>query len=128
MIKNIYSTGKYIQVLGGAAPNTYAGSLDHNDPPLRIGDVRFNSSGQNFEVCNGTSWIPFQTGVAGVELTGRAESILDWAYTKMMEEAELERLSKENPAVSIAVENLNRAKEQLKTTIILSRENEKTTS
>lgn len=125
MIKNIHSNGKYIQVHGGAAPSTYAGSVGYNGPSLRVGDIRFNSSIQGFEVSDGSSWIPIQAGIAGVGLTGQAESILDWAYKKMMEEAELERLSKENPAVSIAVENLNRAKDQLKATIILSREHEK---
>ena len=128
MIKNIVNNGKYMQVSGGSAPNTYIGSVGYSGTSLRVGDVRFNPSNQNFEVCDGTNWITLQTSYAGIGLTSQAESILDWAYKKMMEEAELEQLSRDNPAVAVAVENLNKAKEQLKVTIILSRENEKTTS
>jgi hypothetical protein len=122
MIKQVYPTGKYTIVSGRGAPHTYAGM-----PPSApaTGNVRFNSSNQYFEAYDGTSWIPIQQGVAGVGLTPAAETILDWAYKKMTEEAELDRLSHDHPAISAAVANLNKAKEQLKATIILSKEHEK---
>jgi len=125
MIKSIHSDGKYMQVLGGTPPNTYTGSVGNLCGV--VGNVRFNSSSQTFEVYDGTTWVTLQNSYASIGLTSQAESILDWAYKKMTEEAELEQLSKDNPAVAAAVENLNKAKEQLKATIILSKEYEKTT-
>ena len=125
MIKSIHSDGKYMQVLGGTPPNTYTGPVGNLGGV--VGDVRFNPSSQNFEVYDGTTWVTLQNSYASIGLTSQAESILEWAYKKMTEEAELEQLSKDNPAVAAAVENLNKAKEQLKATIILSKEYEKTT-
>jgi hypothetical protein len=45
----------------------------------------------------------------------------------MAEEAELEKMSRSHPSIQAAYDNLKRAAEQLKTTIILSK-NEETTS
>jgi hemerythrin superfamily protein len=46
--------------------------------------------------------------------------------TKMAEDAKLEELSKKHPAIKAAYENLKRAEEQLKTTIILSKDEQST--
>jgi hypothetical protein len=46
----------------------------------------------------------------------------------MQEEQELKRLAENHPAVAMALENLNKSQEQLKATIILSKDYEKSTS
>jgi hypothetical protein len=46
---------------------------------------------------------------------------------KMAEEAALEKLSESHPAVKAAYENMKRAAEQLKATIILSKDEQTTT-
>ena len=66
MIKNIHGNGKYMQISGGYPPNTYAGSVSYTGPALRVGDVRFNSSTQNFEVCDGSNWVTLQASYAGI--------------------------------------------------------------
>ena len=123
MIKSISSTGRYVQVAGGNSPNTY-----FNSGSAGAGLVRFNPSSSMFEVNDGSSWRQIDAGYASVGLSPAAESALDWAMQKMAEEEEFKRLSEQHPAVKIAWENLNKAKEQLKATVILSKDYEKTTS
>ena len=123
MIKHIVAQGKYVQVLGGQPPTTYisAGSSG-------AGMVRFNPNTNMLEVNDGNTWRQIDVGYASVGLSPVAENALDWAMEKMREEEEFKRLSEEHPAVKIAWENLKRAKEQLKATIILSKDYEKTAS
>ena len=84
--------------------------------------------GTDMQVFDGTSWLTMKTSYASVGLDPVAQEAVDWAKRKMQEEKDLLQLSKENPAVQIALENLKRAREQLDVTIILSKEHEKSTS
>lgn len=77
------------------------------------GMVRYNGSNQNLEVYDGSSWLQIVTPSA---------SIVAWALNKMAEEAELQQLAHKHPAVRAAYEAFKRAGEQLKTTIILSKD------
>jgi hypothetical protein len=67
-------------------------------------------------------WKQLESSYASVGLTPEAESILQWARQKRNEELEMTALGNTHPAVKIAVENLNKAEQQLKATVILSRE------
>jgi multidrug resistance efflux pump len=80
------------------------------------------------EVYDGQNWREIANSYANVSLTGEAEALLDWARRKRNEEAELEALAKEHPAINIALANLKKAKMQLDATIILSKEHDQTTS
>ena len=93
-----------------------------------IGNVRFNTSNQNFEVYDGNNWVMIAMDYAQVGLNPEAESLLDWARKKRDEELAWESLAKDNQAVKIALENLNKAKQQLDVTAKLAREYEQTTS
>ena len=84
--------------------------------------------GTDMQVFDGTSWITMNTSYATVGLDPVTQEVIDWVKQKMQEEKELHRLSKENSAVRLALENLKRAREQLDVTIILSKEHEKSTS
>jgi hypothetical protein len=123
MIKDIMASGRYVQVTGGSAStyvNGYSGSQG-------VGNMRYNTSNQNMEVFDGSSWITLNMGYAQVGLNSEAESLLDWAREKRNEELMWKSLASENEAVKIALENLEKAKSQLTVTAQLAREYEKTT-
>jgi hypothetical protein len=123
MIKGINSTGRYTVVQGGTSMNPYI-------PPggQSAGMVRYNTNMNIMEIYDGQSWKELSTSYASVGLTSEAESLLDWARNKMAEELKYKALANEHPAVKIALENLERAKQQLDATIILSKEHDTTTS
>jgi len=124
MIKYITSTGRYINVDGGAATNYINGySLAQG-----VGNLRFNTSNQTMEVYDGMAWITLSMGSAAIGLNREAEELLDWARMKRDEEIKLSALSETHPAVKIALDNLTKAKEQLDVTIILSKEHNESTS
>ena len=79
-----------------------------------IGQVRYNGSSQNFEVYDGNSWLILQSSYTNVELSGDTQTILNWARTKMFEERRIQELAETNPAVKAAVEDLQRAEEQVR--------------
>ena len=123
MIKNITPIGRYITVSGGNSStyvNGYSGAQG-------VGNMRFNTSTQNMEVFDGSSWITLNMDYASVGLNGDAESLLDWAREKRNEELAWKTLAKNNKAVKIALDNLEQAKQQLDITAKLAREYEKTT-
>jgi hypothetical protein len=122
MIKGI-TAGAMIDVqYAGPAPYVY-GKIDGQG----VGTVLYNTKNQNLEVWDGTAWQQIILSQPTVSLNSSAVDAINWAMTKMAEDAKLEELSKEHPAIRSAYENLKRAKEQLKTTIILSKD-EQTTS
>lgn len=91
------------------------------------GMVRIQNS--DMQVFDGGSWITIGGSYATVDLNGEAQAILAWARKKMNEEADYKALAERNKSVAIALENLNKAKEQLATVTILAKEhNEETTS
>jgi hypothetical protein len=124
MIKDIMASGRYVQITGGSAStyvNGYSGSQG-------VGNMRYNTSNQNMEVFDGSSWITLNMGYAQVGLNSEAESLLDWARKKRDEEMMWQSLAKDNKAVKIALDNLEQARQQLDITATLAREYEQTTS
>jgi hypothetical protein len=125
MIKNIHARGRYMQVFGGGAGtyiNNYGGSQG-------VGNLRFNTITQTMEVYDGNNWVPLNMPDATVGLNDDAEQLLDWARKKKVEEEVLLSLPSDHPAVKIAKQNVDRAKqalkdakEQLKITEILAHE------
>ena len=121
MIKDVIANGPYLQVTGGG---NYTPYVNMSNPSA--GMTRYNGNTQSLEVYDGASWMIISSSVASVSLTANAQSILMWAKQKMDEEAELEKLAGEHPAVQIALDNLKKAKAQLDATIILSKDHETT--
>lgn len=117
MINGLTQQGKYMYVHGGYSSNPY---VNMSNPSA--GMVRF--SGSNYEVYDGSVWQVISGSIASVGLQANAEAAIDWALKKMAEEAEAQKLGNDHPAVKIALENLNKAKQQLDATIILSKEHE----
>ncbi len=118
MIGSVYPTGRYVQVSGGTAStyvNGYGGAQG-------VGNMRYNTSSQRMEVFDGTNWVQLNLGSASVGLNAEAESLLDWARDKRNEELMWESLANDNQAVKIALDNLEKAKQQLKITATLARD------
>ena len=122
MIKGLTGS-KGVFVSGG---NTSLQYVNQNPSNPMQGMIRV--WGTDMQVFDGSGWTNIQSSYATVELDGNTQRLLDWARSKMEEEHELQQLSRENPAVQIALDNLKRAQEQLDVTIILSKEHEKSTS
>ena len=123
MIKGI-SPGTFIDITGGNASSTY---VSNNYGAQGVGNMRFNTTTQNIEVYDGNSWQIMSVAHPSISLNSSAVSAITWVMNKMAEEESLQKLSRENPAVKIAYENLQRAQEQLKATIILSKDEQTTT-
>lgn len=118
MIKGISTNGKYMYAHGGNAStyvNNYSGSQG-------VGNMRFNTGTQTMEVYDGNNWISLGMSVATVGLNSEAESLLDWAREKRDEELAWKSLAKDNEAVKIALDNVEKAKQQLKITATLAQE------
>lgn len=107
----------------GGNSSTY---INNHSGSQGVGNVRYNTSSQNLEVWDGNNWILIAMDYAQVGLNPEAESLLDWARKKRDEEMAWESLAKDNQAVKIALENLNKAKQQLDVTAKLSREYDQT--
>jgi len=122
MIRGI-TAGTMIDIQGGGT-----GTYVYGNPNAPgVGNVLYNTNKQQLEVWDGNNWQQITMSHPTVSLNSSAVSAINWAMTKMAEDAKLEELSKKHPAISAAYENLKRAEEQLKTTIILSKD-EQTTS
>lgn len=117
MITNM-TGGQYLTV-------SHNGQTYYNNSSMPMtGMLRYHSGGR-IDVYDGNSWIT-ASGSASISLSHEAERALTWAIQKQREEQELERLSREHPAVQAALENLRKAEEQLKITVILSKDEETT--
>ena len=122
MINGIIQHGKYMYVHGGHASGPY---VSMSNPSA--GMVRYD--GTNLQVYDGNVWMTITGSAASVGMNPVAEEAIDWVRRQMEEEKQLTELAKSSKAVSIALENLNKAKEALKLIAILAKEhNEETTS
>ena len=119
MIKDVISSGPFVQVMGGGGYTPY---INMSNPSA--GMTRFNGSTQCLEVYDGASWMILSSSVANVGLTSDAVSAITWAKKKMEEESAIEELALKHPAINIALDNLKKAKIQLDATIILSKEHD----
>ena len=123
MIKGL-TNGPGINVMGGNTSLPYI-NQDTNNPIQ--GSMRV--WGSDIQVWSGNNWMTISSSYATVQLDANTLELLDWVRKKKLEEEVLLSLPNDNPAVKIARENVNRAKqllkeaeEQLKVTSILSEE------
>jgi hypothetical protein len=109
MIKNIAGGGKYLTVTGGSN-STYVNNFSGAQG---VGNMRYNTSSQNIEIYDGNNWVPMQSGYATVTMTPEAESLLDWAKQKRMEEDMNKALAASNPTIADLLEQKKKIDEQL---------------
>jgi hypothetical protein len=111
MIRNITS-GAGIHISG----NTYnAPYIDISRPSAGL--VRYQ--GGNFEVYDGSSWLPMASSYPQIELDGVTQEAIQWVKQKMIEEKHLLELAQKNPAVADALLARDRAEDALKITVAL---------
>ena len=123
MIKSI-SPGNLLTVNG-----VYSNSIYIDNYKLQqgiAGQVRYN--GTDFEVNDGNSWKLLTSSYAQIDMSKEAHDAFQWTIKKMAEEREAQELAKDHPAVQIALDNLEKAKQQLNATILLSKEHNESTS
>jgi protein subunit release factor A len=91
--------------------------------------------GTDMQVFDGNSWQNIQSSYATVELATDTIALLQWVRDKKIEEEALLSLPSDHPAIKVAKQNLNKAKqevkrleEQLKITEILSKDEHETTT
>jgi hypothetical protein len=109
MIKNIAGGGRYLTVTGGSN-STYVNNFSGAQG---VGNMRYNTSSQNIEIYDGNNWVPMQSGYATVTMTPEAESLLDWAKQKRMEEDMNKALAASNPTIADLLEQKKKIDEQL---------------
>jgi len=123
MIKGINGSG-FINVSG-----VYSNSIYVDNYKLQqglAGQVRYN--GNDFEVNDGNSWKQLVGNYAQIDMSHQAQDAFQWTIRKMAEEREAQELAKDHPAVQIALDNLEKARQQLNATILLSKEHNESTS
>jgi len=120
MINGITGSNNVV-VYGGNSSMPY---VNMSNPSA--GMLRYNGNNQCFETYDGASWLQIASNYASIDLTGSANAAIAWVMSKMAEEAELQKLAHSHPAVKAAYENFKRAGEQLRTTIILSKDEQTT--
>jgi hypothetical protein len=109
MIKNIAGGGKYLTVTGGSN-STYVNNFSGAQG---VGNMRYNTSSQNIEIYDGNNWVPMQSGYATVTMTPEAESLLDWAKQKRMEEEMTKSLAESNSTIADLLAQKNKIDEQI---------------
>jgi len=123
MIKGL-AGGVGIKISGGDTPLPYVPMNTEN--PIQ-GMIRV--WGTDLQVFNGSMWTVMPSSYATATLDEYTLGLLDWARKKKIEEEVLLSLPSDNPAIKLAIQNVNRAKqelakaqEQLKITEILSQD------
>jgi hypothetical protein len=94
------SGGYGIHVGGGWTSLPFVG--DNPSNPLQ-GMMRVK--GNNVEIYNNSSWTVVTSNVASVELTGVAQTAIEWAQKKMAEEKRLDELCEKYPGLRKARDN-----------------------
>ena len=105
MIRNI-TGGMGIHISGSVYNAPYVDSTRAS-----AGMVRFISN--NFEVYDGSSWLPLQSSYPQVELDGITQEALQWTRRRMEEEKRILELAKNHPTVADALAAVKKAQEQL---------------
>ena len=119
MIKTI-ATGNP-QWLNVNTPSSHIGNFGNMTNGVD-GQVRFNTSSQQYEIFANGVWNP--SGVfASVDPSSRMIEILEWAESKMHMEQEVMKLVADNPTVADSYNNYKQAEAQLKMVMTLIRDN-----
>jgi len=105
MIKSIQGS-RYVQVTGWHSPSPYINSSQQS-----AGILRYNTSSQNVEVYDGSSWQQLGGGCVSVGLSGEAETLLDWAREERDRMSKRDQMIKDNPALQKAYEAIKKAED-----------------
>lgn len=107
MIKGI-SSGAGLSVSGGSFSTPYI-----NMGTMSAGMVRYNGNNQNFEIYDGSTWMPMPSNYVSIEFDTDTRSIIEWARKKRNEEIERDRLAQTNPAIKDLIKQIEEKEEQI---------------
>lgn len=103
MIKGINQNSRHIIVTGGTTSMPYINNYNSSNNSVGgqsfTGQLRYNSSNQNLEVFDGNMWQQMMGTYSSIGLTAEAESAIDWARKKMLEEIQLKSLMEKHPGL-----------------------------
>jgi hypothetical protein len=111
MIRNI-TGGVGIQVSGSVYNAPYIDTTRAS-----AGLVRYQNG--NFEVFDGSSWLPLQSSYPQIELDGVTVEVIQWAKQKMVEEKRMLELAKTHPTVADALLARDRAEDAVRIAVAL---------
>ena len=114
MIIRSITAGRYLQIENSSASDPYIGS---SNAPM-TGMIRYWNN--KFEVYDGSVWWQLGQAFPTINLHEDAVKAIEWSIKQIEEETKIKELCKNHPAVEMAYQNLQKASEQLRTTIILS--------
>ncbi len=120
MIKGLGSDNPYIKL--GPVTSEY---FSMSTPSAGI--VRYNGNNTSLEIYDGSNWRAMYN-YQSIDFTTEATEAIEWATKKMREERDRKLLAESHPAIKAALENLERAEQQLITTIHLSTNHDTTTT
>ena len=118
MLKTINGSGRYMMVNGGFPANTY---INTSSGFMNVGDVRYNTQLQRFEVYDGQMWLEINSSHASVGLTPDAENAIDWAIRKRKEEDDLMKLAESDPTIADLVNQKKDIENKIEVVKILKR-------
>lgn len=118
MLKTINGSGRYMMVNGGFPANTY---INTSSGFMNVGDVRYNTQMQRFEVYDGQMWLEINSSHASVGLTPDAENAIDWAIRKRKEEDDLMKLAESDPTIADLVNQKKDIENKIEVVKILKR-------
>lgn len=81
------------------------------------GLVRYQNG--NFEVFDGSSWLPLQSSYPQVELDHETQEIIRWAQNRMVEEERMKALAATHPTVADALLARDRAEDAVRIAVAL---------
>jgi hypothetical protein len=87
------------------------------------GMVRYNTNVQQLEAFDGNTWIRIANDQS-VGLTSDAVDAIHWARDKIIKEQQLKDLASKHPGVADAMQQLQRASEQLEIMVQLVNQNQ----
>jgi hypothetical protein len=110
-----------IRTITGGAGIHVSGSM-YNAPYIdttraSAGMVRY--IGGNFEVYDGSSWLPLQSSYPQIELDSMTLEAVQWVRRKMEEEKRMLELAKKHPTVADALLARDRAEDAVKIAVAL---------
>jgi hypothetical protein len=111
MIRNI-TGGMGIHISGSVYNAPYVDSTRAS-----AGMVRFISN--NFEVYDGSSWLPLQSSYPTIELDGITQEAVQWTRRRMEEEKRMLELAKKHPTVADALAARDHADEAVRIAVAL---------
>lgn len=95
-------------------------SFTYNNNNPSNGQVRWAEYGGGFEVFDGYNW-RLLGHWGDQQFTDEFEKAMQWVSERMRRDQELQALASANPAVQIALENVETAQRQLDTVVALTR-------